>query len=123
MSHLQTLSAMLGSAWIRYDTWSTVDSTELVVGGANDGMPLWKVGLDEMQAVDEAVCGQCSISTFARRFYFHADLPAFRQFVADWSHLFRRPGHDAMEPDSVRRSDHLMTTTGIVHLMLPIMRL
>ena len=76
---LQTLSAMLGSAWIRYDTWDAINPEELVVGGVNDGLPLWTIDLPDMQAIDVAVCGQCDIATFARRFYFHADLPAFRR--------------------------------------------
>ena len=79
LTTLQTLSAMLGSAWIRYNTWDAIDPTELVVGGVNDGLPLWGIDLADYQAIDVAVCGQCDIATFARRFYFHADLAGFRR--------------------------------------------
>ena len=44
--------------------------------------PLWQhglEGLDEHAAFDEALCGTCDIANFARRFYFHANLPLFRR--------------------------------------------
>ena len=52
---------------------------ELIVGGTYDGTPLWKRNLEDYIQIDEALCGQCDASTFARRFLFHADLPAFRR--------------------------------------------
>ena len=74
----QTLSAMIGSAWKRYKIWEATDPEELVIGGNNDGLPLWKVQEPEYLEMDEAICGQCDIATFARRFLFHADLVQFR---------------------------------------------
>ena len=79
LTTLQTLSAMIGSAWIRYRTWEAIDPTELVIGGNNDGIPLWKITLDENIEVDRRICGQCSIATIARQFLLNADLPAFRR--------------------------------------------
>ena len=73
------LSAMIGSAWRRYDEWDLIDREELIVGGTYDGTPLWKRNLEDYIQIDEALCGQCDASTFARRFLFHADLPAFRR--------------------------------------------
>ena len=79
MVTLQTLSSMIGSAWIRYGIWEAIDPEEIVHGGNNDGVPLWKITLDENTDVDRRICGQCEIATFARRFYFHANLPLFRR--------------------------------------------
>ena len=74
-----TISAMLGSAWIRHEEFAAIDPLELIVGGNNDGELLWKVRLPEFTAVDLAICGQCTVRTFARQFYKKADLPAFRR--------------------------------------------
>ena len=75
---LQTLSDMIGSAWKRYEVWEATDPEELVIGGNNDGIPLWKVQKSEYDAIDAGLCGQCDIATYARRFLLAADLPAFR---------------------------------------------
>ena len=75
---LQTLSDMIGSAWKRYKVWEATDPLELVVGGNNDGVPLWKVQQPEYEQIDAGLCGQCDIATYARRFLLAADLPAFR---------------------------------------------
>ena len=79
LTTLQTLSAMIGSAWRRYDEWALVDPEELILGGVYDGTTLWSRNLADFQALDATLCGQCEIATFARRFYFQADLPAFRR--------------------------------------------
>ena len=39
----------------------------------------WRRYLDDHAATDEALCGTCDIANFARRFYFHANLPLFRR--------------------------------------------
>ena len=75
----RTLSAMIGSAARRYDQWELEDPEELIIGGAYDGTLLWKRYEPEYVAIDEALCGQCEASTFARRFLKRADLPAFRR--------------------------------------------
>ena len=46
--------------------WAVIDPEELIIGGNNDGVPLWKHGLATEQARDEAICGQCNFSNFAR---------------------------------------------------------
>ena len=73
------LSAMIGSAWRRYAEWDLVSREELIVGGNYDGTPLWKRNLDDFIRIDEALCGDCDIATFARRFLFKANLPLFRR--------------------------------------------
>ena len=35
--------------------------------------------LDDHAATDAALCGTCDIANYARRFYFHANLPLFRR--------------------------------------------
>ena len=52
---------------------------ELVIGGNFDGTPLWKRTESDYIGIDEALCGQCDIATFARRFLFRANLPLFRR--------------------------------------------
>ena len=32
-----------------------------------------------IEGIDVALCGQCNIATYGRRFYFHANLPLFRR--------------------------------------------
>ena len=76
---INTLSALIGSAWRRYDEWAVIDPAELIVGGNYDGTLLWKRDMAEYAAIDVALCGQCDAVTFGRRFLFHADLPAFRR--------------------------------------------
>ena len=71
-----TMTAMIGSAARRYAEWNEIDEA-LIVGGNFDGTPRWRRDLDDYIAVDEALCGQCDIATFARRFYLNADLVAF----------------------------------------------
>ena len=75
----QTLSAMIGSAWRRYAVLAAIDPEEIIHGGNFDGTPLWKRNLDEYEAIDVALCGQCNIATYGRRFYFHANLALFRR--------------------------------------------
>ena len=72
-----TMTAMIGSAARRYAEWNAIDPQELIVGGNFDGTPRWKRDLDDYIAVDAALCGQCDIATFARRFYLNADLAEF----------------------------------------------
>ena len=78
----QTISAMIGSAARRYQEWDAIDPEELIVGGNFDGTPLWQHHERTTQNyidIDEALCGQCRISTFARQFLSKADLAAFRE--------------------------------------------
>ena len=75
----QSLSAMIGVAAMKYEEWSEVDPEALIVGGNFDGTLEWKRFLTYYEGVDANLCGQCDIATFARRFLFHADLPAFRR--------------------------------------------
>ena len=75
----QTLSSMLGSGWRRYKIWAGTDSEELIIGGNFDGTLLWKRQEPEYVEIDELMCGQCDIATFARRFRFQANLPLFRR--------------------------------------------
>ena len=70
---------LIGAAWQRYVEWAAVDPEELIVGGNFDGTPLWSRNLDDQAATDAALCGTCDIANFARRFYFHANLPLFRR--------------------------------------------
>ena len=70
---------LIGAAWQRYVEWATVDPEELIVGGNYDGRLLWRRYLDDHAATDAALCGTCDIANFARRFYFHANLPLFRR--------------------------------------------
>ena len=75
----QTLSSMLGSGWRRYKIWDATAPQELIVGGNYDGTLLWKRQRPEYVGIDERMCGQCDIATFARRFRFQANLPLFRR--------------------------------------------
>ena len=75
----QTLSAMLGTAWKRYGDWEKVDPEELIVGGNYDGTLLWKRFESDYDQTDFDICGQCNISTFARRFRKKANLIEFRR--------------------------------------------
>ena len=70
---------LIGAAWQRYVEWATVDPQELILGGNYDGTLLWRRYLDDHAATDDALCGTCDIANFARRFYFHANLPLFRR--------------------------------------------
>ena len=70
---------LIGAAWQRYVEWATVDPEEMIVGGNYDGTLLWRRYLDDHAATDAALCGTCDIANFARRFYFHANLPLFRR--------------------------------------------
>ena len=70
---------LIGAAWQRYVEWAAVDPEELIIGGNFDGTLLWRRYLDDHAATDEALCGTCDIANFARRFYFHANLPLFRR--------------------------------------------
>ena len=54
-----------------------IDPEALIVGGNFDGTPRWRRDLEDYIAIDEALCGQCDIATFARRFYLNADLAEF----------------------------------------------
>ena len=74
-----TFIHLIGAAWQRYVEWAAVDPQELIIGGNYDGTLLWKRNLDEHAGTDEALCGTCDIANFARRFYFHANLPLFRR--------------------------------------------
>ena len=72
-----TMTAMIGSAARRYAEWNGIDPQALIVGGNFDGTPRWSRDLDAYIGIDEALCGQCDIVTFARRFYLNADLTEF----------------------------------------------
>ena len=74
-----TFFHLIGAAWLRYVEWAAVDPEEIIMGGNYDGTPLWKRNLDEHAGTDAALCGTCDVANFARRFYFHADLPLFRR--------------------------------------------
>ena len=74
-----TFIHLIGAAWQRYVAWALVDPEELIIGGNYDGTPLWSRYLADHAATDEALCGTCDIANFARRFYFHANLPLFRR--------------------------------------------
>ena len=76
-----TMTTMIGSAARRYAVWNEIDPQELIVGGNFDGTPRWRRDIDEYIGIDEALCGQCDIATFARRFYLNADL---REFARLW---------------------------------------
>ena len=73
----------------RYAVWEAIDPQELIVGGEYDGTLLWKRNLQDYIDMDMALCGECEIATFARRFLFNADLPAFRSCVAARPDLYR----------------------------------
>ena len=69
LTTLYALSDMIGSAWMRYKVWEAVDPEELIIGGNYDGTPLWKRTESGLYVdIDVALCGQCDIATFARRF-------------------------------------------------------
>ena len=73
---------MIGSAQLRYETWAAIDPEELIIGGNNDGLPLWKNGPDGLEAnteVDRLLCGSCDVANFARQFYLKGNLPLFRR--------------------------------------------
>ena len=70
---------LIGAAWQRYVEWALVDPQELIIGGNYDGTLLWSRYLADHAATDDALCGTCDIANFARRFYFHANLPLFRR--------------------------------------------
>ena len=74
-----TFIHLIGAAWQRYVEWAPVDPEELIIGGNYDGTPLWSRYLADHAATDDALCGTCDIANFARRFYFHANLPLFRR--------------------------------------------
>ena len=74
-----TFFHLIGAADQRYVEWEKVDPQELIIGGNYDGTLLWKRHLDYYAETDEALCGTCDIANYARRFYFHANLPLFRR--------------------------------------------
>ena len=76
---MDTLSAIIGSAWRHYAEWEAVDPEEMIIGGQYDGTLLWKRNEAYYVAIDEALCGKCDIATFGRQFLSKADLPAFRR--------------------------------------------
>ena len=94
-----TLSTMIGSAARKYQEWDDIDPQALIVGGNFDGTLRWKRDLDDYILVDERLCGQCDIATFARRFYFKADLPAFRRTWRQGIVYSADRGTDPWSPD------------------------
>ena len=74
-----TFIHLIGATWIRYAIWEAIDPQELIVGGNYDGTLLWRRYLEDHAATDAALCGTCDIANYARRFYFHANLPLFRR--------------------------------------------
>ena len=95
---------LIGAAWQRYVEWAAVDPEELIIGGNFDGTPLWSRNLDDHAATDEALCGTCDIANFARRFYFHANLPLFQRLHRSGDHLLSGPEHQPLGSDDLRRS-------------------
>ena len=77
----ETIRDMIGAAWIKYQVWAVIDPEELIVGGNNDGVPLWKHGLATEQARDAAICGQCNFSNFARLCLTDMNIPLFRRLL------------------------------------------
>ena len=75
----RTLSVLIGAAMKRYAEWASVDPAEVISGGQNDGAFRWRSGLQDYIDVDERLCGQCDIATFARRFLLNANIEAFRR--------------------------------------------
>ena len=56
-----------------------VDPEERIVGGNFDGTLLWKRNRSTYSDIDIALCGDCDIATYARRFLYHANLALFRR--------------------------------------------
>ena len=77
----QTIRDMIGAAWIKYQVWAVIDPEELIIGGNNDGVPLWEHGLATEQARDAAICGQCNFSNFARLCLTDMNIPIFRRLL------------------------------------------
>ena len=75
----QTLRDMIGIAWRKYAEYAAIPHQEIIVGGNFDGTLLWKRRQPEFAGVDELICGQCNISTFARRFLLAANIAEFRR--------------------------------------------
>ena len=76
----------IASGTRRYAEWETIDPEELIIGGVNDGLLLWKHGPDgrdlaSMKVVDEKLCGQCGFSTFLPLAAEKVDLAAARRAV------------------------------------------
>ena len=94
-----TMTTMIGSAARRYAVWNEIDPEELIIGGNFDGTPRWQRDLDDYIEIDEALCGQCDIATFARRFYLNADLREFARLWRQGISLSRRPHHNALVAD------------------------
>ena len=69
---------MIGSAFGRYKVWNATDPEEIVIGGNNDGIPLWKVQEPEYVGIDAGLCGQCGLVDFAVEFLRNAPLAEFR---------------------------------------------
>ena len=77
----QTIRDMIGAAWIKYQMWAVIDPEELIVGGVNDGVPLWLHGLPAEQDRDRRICGQCNFSNFARLCLTDMNIPLFRTYL------------------------------------------
>ena len=75
----QTIRDMIGSAWRRYEEWRLVDPQELIIGGNFDGTLLWKRYEDDFDQLNQDICGQCQIATFARQVLRKGNLPLLRR--------------------------------------------
>ena len=95
---------LIGAAWERYVEWATVDPAgtnhrrQLSTGRCSGGAT-W----DDHAATDEALCGTCDIANFARRFYFHANLPLFRRLAPERNNLQRGPERQPLGSKHLRR--------------------
>ena len=75
----QTIRDMIGSAWRRYEEWRLVDPQELIIGGNFDGTLLWKRYEGDFDQLNQDICGQCQIATFARQVLRKGNLPLLRR--------------------------------------------
>ena len=79
---MNTLSALIGSAWRRYDEWALVTRAELIVGGNYDGTLLWKREHGRICSNRyEALCQcDCDIADLCPPLPLHGEsAPAFRR--------------------------------------------
>ena len=88
-----TLKDAIASGWQRYAIWEAVDPEELIIGGVYDGTLLWKRDQADYEEADRRLCGECDIATFARRAYFHANIPLAEAAASPGHHPHDGPEH------------------------------